>query len=52
VKVTVRGIIATANFKIAGNALPVEVTVPLDDKFALWDEFTPNLHAAEITVAA
>lgn len=52
VKVTVRGVVATANFKIAGEALPVEVAVPLGDKLALWDEFTPNLHQAEITVAA
>lgn len=43
---------AKAHFKIAGETLPLEIALPLGEKPALWDEFTPNLYEAEVTVAA
>ena len=43
---------AKANFKIAGDALTVEVVLPLGENAALWDEFAPHLYDAHIEVAA
>ena len=43
---------AKASFKIAGEILPLEIALPLGEKPALWDEFTPNLYEAEVAVAA
>lgn len=46
------GASAKAHFKIAGETLPLEIALPLGEKPALWDEFTPNLYEAEVAVAA
>lgn len=43
---------AKANFKIAGELLPVEIVLPLGETAALWDEFAPQLYDAQIEVAA
>jgi len=43
---------ARANFRIAGELLPVEIVLPLGENAALWDEFAPQLYDAQIEVAA